>query len=337
MPNGGTDNCGNCPHNKRNQISPNPKTAQQATRLHFCTVHDIPLSDAYWTYCDNIYTTTPDRQIPINTIGIRSEGYARVAWLGRTAPQEVSNISACVVCGTEAKGRDGLRIIIPRLEIDAIACCNEHYSTWLRETSARIPFDSLYDIGRNELHAAVLASDHQHADFSDPQIVNCLDDFGLSPLHLSAYFSDNFFVTRLLESGADATLEDKAGRRAITLAGSEGHGDIVRVLIKHSFPDESTIEEALLGAATEGNLELVEALLKLGTCIDCTDYRGRTPLYLAVWGEHYTTAVFLLDQGADIHVTDDYGNTLESTVMTWNSKRGSEMKVLIQKWLGRNS
>ena len=103
MPNGGTDNCGNCPHNKRNQISPNPKTAQQATRLHFCTVHDIPLSDAYWTYCDNIYTTTPDRQIPINTIGVRSEGYARVAWLGRTAPQEVSNISACVVCGTEAK------------------------------------------------------------------------------------------------------------------------------------------------------------------------------------------------------------------------------------------
>ena len=53
-------------------------------------------------------------------------------------------------------------------------------------------------------------------------------------------------------------------------------------------------------------------------------------------GESYWTHE-KVDQGADIHVTDDFGNTLESTVMTWNSKRGSEMKVLIQKWLGRNS
>ena len=37
-------------------------------------------------------------------------------------------------------------------------------------------------------------------------------------------------------------------------------------------------QDTLLNAAERGNLELVEALIKSATDLECIDYRGRTPL-----------------------------------------------------------
>jgi ankyrin repeat protein len=71
--------------------------------------------------------------------------------------------------------------------------------------------------------------------------------------------------------------------------GSEGYTKIVEALAPITFESEKSRQDALLKAAERGNLELVEALIKSGTEIECVDYRGRTPLSLAVWQGHYTT------------------------------------------------
>ncbi len=337
MPNGGTDNCGNCRHNRKNQVSANAKTAHQATRSHFCSVHRIPLAKAYWTYCENIYLSKTDVELTINAVGLSSSGYSRIPWLGRTAPSITNSIHSCDICGQVEGGPDGLRQIIPSLSIDNVFCSNEHYIEWAETIKGQVSFARLYDIGRNEMHIAVLEGDFDLTQVANSVRLDEQDHFGWSPLHLAAYLGEREVVSQLLEGGANAALSTFMGVKPIQLAGSEGHTEIVSLLAPHSFPDDSTKEQALIDAAHDGNLEVVEVLVKSGVNIDCTDYRGRTPLFMAVWGDRYTTAVYLLDQGANISIIDDYGNSIQSIVETWYSRGKSDLHKLVLDWVELSS
>ena len=57
--------------------------------------------------------------------------------------------------------------------------------------------------------------------------------------------------------------------------GSEGYTKIVEALAPITFESEKSRQDALLKAAERGNLELVEALIKSGTEIECVDYPGK--------------------------------------------------------------
>ena len=78
-------------------------------------------------------------------------------------------------------------------------------------------------------------------------------------------------------------------------------------------------------------------LIDAGTQIECTDYRGRTPLLLAVWEGHVTTSVFLLDHGADVLVEDQYGNTPLKSVETWYSRQPNDLHRSIHEWVETRS
>ncbi len=336
MPNGGTDNCMNCQHNRANHASVNVKTAPRSTRLSFCSIHNIPVHDRAWTYCRNIYSANQDKWLPINTIGLHSEGYARIPWLGRTAPHRVANIKSCAICGDMEVGLEGLGLRSHSLVIDVTFCSNDHYRQWIQSQIRDVGLENLYDIGRSVVHDDVLNNDHAKARVFSGFAIDHQDSFGWTALHLAAYLGQADSVRKLLVLGASPTLTDLSRLRPIALAGSEGHTDVVSVLLEHSFPDESSKEEGLLIAATNGNLELVEALVNLSTNVECTDYRGRTPLLLAVWEGHYTTAVFLLDQGADVLVSDKYANTPLNIVDTWQTTGNRSLRNLIHKWVERH-
>ena len=157
MPNGGTDNCMNCRHNTANQSSVSIKTAPRVTRIPFCSVHQIPVWDHAWTYCENIISEDPDINIPINTVGLSSEGYSRIPWLGRTAPSCGQDVPVCKICGTSVD--EGIRLKSDALDLDAGFCCNEHYREWQRGQLKANGFGNVYGIGRNKLHQAVLSRD----------------------------------------------------------------------------------------------------------------------------------------------------------------------------------
>ena len=333
MPNGGTDNCMNCQHNRANQAAANIKTAQKYTRIPFCTVHHIPVWNHAWTYCTNIGSDHPEINIPINTVGLSSEGYSRIPWLGRTAPFCSEQVSNCQICGVS--GNEGIRLKSDVMGIDASFCSNDHYRQWYQAKLDDSGLENVYEIERNQIHQSVLDSDYAsfntHAEIRDN--INEADIFGWTPLHLAAFLGLEEFVSRLVEAGSDARAKDCVGNMPIDLAGSEGYTKIVGFLVPITFVSEESRQEALLNAAERGNLELVEALIKSGTDIECKDYRGRTPLILAVWQGHYTTSVYLLDHGANIHVQDDYGNSPLKIVDTWNSKRPDDIYHLVHKWI----
>lgn len=333
MPNGGTDNCMNCSHNRANQQPVNVKTAPSQTRLGFCTVHQIPIWDHAWTYCANINESDPDVTVPINSVGLYSDGYTRIPWLGRTAPFRQGQIAICVVCLKSAT--QGLIIESEALGLNVAFCSDDHYTEWHLQQLESYGLEGVYHIGRNALHAAVLLEDVEsiRSLANDSEARNHPDIFGWTPLHLSAYMGFIEGVAALLASGANPKLIDAAGHTPIDLAGSEGFSAVVRTLEAVTYTSAQDREAALLKAAAGGNLELVEVLINTGTDIECADYRGRTSLLLAVWGGHYTTSVFLLDHGANIYVEDEYGNTPLQMVETWHSRNPDELHRLIHEWV----
>ncbi len=199
-----------------------------------------------------------------------------------------------------------------------------HAKYYAHELTCRHAADSVDRLSQSLFDASV--------DLNPHQIEAAL--FALrNPLHLAAFLGLEEFVSGLVEAGSDALAKDYVGNMPIDLAGSEGYTKIVGFLAPITFVSEESRQEALLNAAERGNLELVEALIKSGTDIECKDYRGRTPLLLAVWQGHYTTSVYLLDHGANIHVQDDYGNSPLKIVDTWNSKRPDDIYHLVHKWI----
>ena len=316
-----------------NKASANIKTASRDTRVPFCTVHLIPVWNHAWTYCSNIGSVQPEMNIPINTVGLYSEGYSRIPWLGRTAPFRSEQVSNCQICGMS--GNEGIRLKSDVMGIDASFCSNAHYRKWCQEKLDESGLEQVYGIGRNQLHQSVLDGDYtsfkNHAENRGNK--SEADIFGWTPLHLAAFLGRYEFASDLVEAGSDARAKDLAGHMPIDLAGSEGYRKIVEILAPITFESEKSRQDALLNAAERGNLELVEALITSGTDLECTDYRGRTPLLLAIWQGHYTTSIYLLDHGANIHVQDDYGNSPLKIVDTWNSKRPDEIYHLVHKWI----
>ena len=336
MPNGGTDNCMNCRHNRANQPSANIKTALRASRVPFCAVHGVPVWDHAWTYCPNYSLDEPNPRLPIYANGLFEEGYERIAWLGLAEPIQKVSVKQCEVCGCSAER--GLLLSVAKRNVRVEFCCNDHYQQWQSEQSAGdLGWDHWYVYDRSPLQQAILRCDDTAVEalLSQRDTINHPDRSGWTALHLAAYLGATKVVDWLLNVQADATLADVSGFKAIDLAGSEGHTAIVAKLVAASFIDQQAQEEALLAAATQGNIEVMEALVASGVDIECRDGRGRTPLLLTIWGNHYTASVFLLDHGADVRAQDKYGDTPQSMVDTWNKRQFSEMRQLVHAWLDR--
>src|SRR6202044_2223272 len=81
----------------------------------------------------------------------------------------------------------------------------------------------------------------------------------------------------------------------------------------------------LLMASAFGPPEAVKTLLDAGARIDAQDYRGFTPLMLAIGTDHYNrrTIKMLVAHGADQHLTNHDGET----ALDWANKFGDPAVV----------
>lgn len=330
MPNGGTDCCMNCSHNRANQQSHDIKSVVRDTRITYCTVHNVPIRSRAWTYCRNMLNETPDPTIPIAASG-RFEGwYTRIPWFGLVAPMVDVPVESCAVCGMPQE--KGISLSPEPEKRPYQFCCNDHYKQWLDENLGTPQFEVARKLGRTPLHESLLSQDVSSLDLS-PESVDQPDLAGWTPLHLASYWGLATVVSDLLDAGADPRRENDLGFKAIDLAASEGYSEIVRQLIPVMYPNQSQLNDALIEASTFGWIGLVEQLIASGADMEAKDYRGRTPLLLAVWQGHYNVSVFLLDHGANGLVEDDYGNTPLKTVDTWTTNNSTDLKELIHEWI----
>jgi ankyrin repeat protein len=168
--------------------------------------------------------------------------------------------------------------------------------------------------------------------------VGVMDQRHVTPMNAATFGNDIETVRLLLEAGADINIPDTfigltplmnaAGNRnvaAVKLLLAKGAG-VNAVSKTEGLPkiQTGTVEfggwTPLLMASAFGPPEAVKLLLDAGARIDAQDYRGFTPLMLAIGTDRYDrrTVNLLLGHGADLRPKNQMGET----ALDWANKFG---------------
>lgn len=117
-------------------------------------------------------------------------------------------------------------------------------------------------------------------------------------------------VAGLLQRGFDPNAHDERGQSALGLAVREKSDRVVDVLLKHPQLDinlrNSVGETALMLAALQGRLELVQRMIQQGASVSKD---GWSPLHYAATGPDPKIVALLLQRGAPIEARSPNGTT----------------------------
>jgi len=128
-------------------------------------------------------------------------------------------------------------------------------------------------------------------------------------VHLS---TDIQCMRSLLENGADVEAENVDGLRPIHYAVRTGLVDLVELLIQHGANvDAADVHgnRPLHDAVCHG-LDVVQLLVRHGASLNVQNVDGKTPLHVAVERQQSEVAIFILNAGADVGLTDVWRNTV---------------------------
>ncbi|MDP3562265.1 MAG: ankyrin repeat domain-containing protein [Legionellaceae bacterium] len=166
-----------------------------------------------------------------------------------------------------------------------------------------------------------------------PELVNRIDDQGLSPLHLAARENHEPTIRYLISKGADINLrinypKDNSLHNKTVLECARAHGydksrSAVKTLIKAGALDTPLNGNYLIHTATrKGDTEMLELLLKnQPELVNQIDADGLSPLHFATSENHEATIRYLISEGAD-NLTNTKTIDLESqnsisSILTW--------------------
>lgn len=142
---------------------------------------------------------------------------------------------------------------------------------------------------------------------------NVTDKCGWSPLFYAAYGGHLDAVELLLDAQADVEMKDREnGMTALSWAAWEGHAlVVVSLLLRGVQLDSTTPHKYLLHwAARHRFTNLIEKLLECGLDINQRDSpSGYTPLSHAVMNSHDDLAALLIEKGANLEYSDNFGRT----------------------------
>ncbi|WP_374699517.1 ankyrin repeat domain-containing protein [Wolbachia endosymbiont (group A) of Limnophora tigrina] len=132
--------------------------------------------------------------------------------------------------------------------------------------------------------------------------IEAKDNINQTPLHMAAYRGRLDVVKLLVEHEANIEAKDKDNKTPLDLAREKGHTDIVNFLSR-----EENLNQELLTAAAQGDLDKVTNLIEQGAEVEAKDKDkdNKTPLHLAAEGGYKIVVDFLLSNGANIEAKDN--------------------------------
>lgn len=113
-------------------------------------------------------------------------------------------------------------------------------------------------------------------------VVDNQDLWGNSPLHEATLYFDMNLIELLIEKGANVNLKNKFGATPIHL-----------ICLNAEMP-------SVMSA-------VVDRLISLGASVNCQDVHGSTPLHYAVYSGNRDIIIKLIEQKANIYLTDENG------------------------------
>lgn len=127
-------------------------------------------------------------------------------------------------------------------------------------------------------------------------------------LWVQARYGNVTAVEKLLRDSDEAAIdlvEARTGLSALDVAASQGHDEIVRLLLDAGATMGCALHSALCG----GEVATAELLLERGADVRAVNVRGRTPLHYAVRASSSALVARLLAAGADVEARDKDGCT----------------------------
>ncbi|CAF1105763.1 unnamed protein product [Adineta steineri] len=160
--------------------------------------------------------------------------------------------------------------------------------------------------------------------------INVQNRYGVSPLLLCAESGNYELVQVLVEGGADVNIIPQgalaeesilAGQTPLFGAANKGHVKICEYLVKNGADlNAVTVTGAtpLYTAIEEGHLEVVELLIRHGADVNQSPQgevardlhiENQTPLLIACMKNYETIIRHLIESGANVNVTSEYGSS----------------------------
>jgi ankyrin repeat protein len=154
---------------------------------------------------------------------------------------------------------------------------------------------------------------------------NLVDNTG-APLLVIAAREKSDKVGKLLADNPNIDLEklDSAGENAMMLAALNDDLNFVNMLIAKDAEVNKKGWTPLHYAATNGHDDVVKVLLDHSAYIDAGSPNGTTPLMMAARGGHLSTVKLLLDEGADLRVKNQIGLTAVDFAKQYHEKDVAE-------------
>jgi FimV-like protein len=126
MPNGGSDNCATCRHNRVNvgrQSTPEERRAPA-----FCTIRNVEVRASHHTYCANHFKSL---RVPLGPMYTSHCDEERIPYHGSSPPREAET-ARCALCGGGSADRPGVHVqdaALGPLEF----CGPRHYVRWWKQ------------------------------------------------------------------------------------------------------------------------------------------------------------------------------------------------------------
>ena len=124
MPNGGSDHCGNCRHNRVNVGR--ESTPEERRGTAFCTIRNVEVRASYNTYCANHYESIRE---PVGPMYASLGDHERIPYHGASRPGQ-AEVARCLICGNP--GERGVQVADAAL--GALEFCGApHYARWWKQ------------------------------------------------------------------------------------------------------------------------------------------------------------------------------------------------------------
>jgi len=132
---------------------------------------------------------------------------------------------------------------------------------------------------------------------------------GSMPLHVAAKAGRWVVIKLLLKHGADINSLDKQGHTPLYNAVMSGRTQVAEMLIKRGaqFDINRLLQEAVANQVADR--DVFDFLMQQGADINLTTEVGETPLHIAVKNDYRVVTKLLINNGADINAKDATGHT----------------------------
>ncbi|CAB3658527.1 ankyrin repeat domain-containing protein [Trinickia soli] len=150
---------------------------------------------------------------------------------------------------------------------------------------------------------------------------NATDAKGMPLIVLAAREkSDRVAKALMADPKTDIEKLDGAGENALMLAALNGDLELVKALVDKGAEVNKKGWAPLHYAASNGHDDIVQLLLDHSAYIDAGSPNGTTPLMMAARGNHLSTVKVLLDGGADSRVKNQLGLTALDFAKRYHAK-----------------